>query len=265
MPAAEGRLVLITGAASGIGRVTAQAFVRRGDRVLGADLNGDNLETVSGELGGPPSFVPFRVDVTDLASVEAMAGEVLDRHGVPDVVVACAGIGLDALFTETSEAALRAVFDVNTFGVVRSIKPFVSGMVERSSGRILIVSSLVGKRGTPYYSAYSASKFALHGLADALRCELVGTGVSVGLICPGSAATDFDRHKLREGPGQKRVRPGQLAPEQVAQTILRMADSRRAELVFPLQAKLLCTLDAIAPRLVDRLLARILRGDDSKS
>jgi len=252
------RLVLITGASSGIGRATAREFVRAGARVLGIARDRQRLETVAAELGGPSQMIVLEGDVTDAAGMARLAEQVLDEFGIPDVIVANAGIGLDARFTETTDEALRAVFEVNVFGLVSSVRPFVTRMIERGSGRILFVSSIVGKRGTPHYAAYSASKFALHGLADALRTELYGSGVSVGLVCPSSTRTEFQDHLLREGPSQRRVRPRSHSPESVARAIVRMADSNRREIILGAEAKLLAFVDTLAPGLVDWFLARAL-------
>ena len=188
MTAHSGRLVLITGASAGIGRVTALAFAALGDRVVAVARSADKLDTLRGES---ERIIPIVADVTDGPAMEAMAARVLDEHGVPDVVIANAGIGLDALFVETTDEALRRVLEVNVVGVYRTARPFVGPMCERGSGRILLVSSIVGKRGVPHYTGYSASKFALHGIADALRGELWGSGVSVGVVCPASTETDF--------------------------------------------------------------------------
>jgi dehydrogenase/reductase SDR family protein 7B len=259
-----GRLVLITGASSGIGRATAVEFIRAGDRVVAVARDAARLEALRDTLEAGSNLTPIVADVTDPVAVDAMAQRVQSEIGIPDVVVANAGIGLDALFTETRDDALRAVFEVNVFGCVRTVRPFVTPMIERGSGRILLISSIVGKRGTPHYAAYSASKFALHGLADALRVELLGSGVSVGLICPSSTTTEFQQHLLREGPAQNRVRPRRHSPESVARAIVKMADSRRREIVLGFEAKLLCVADAIAPGLVDRILARaLIRPSDS--
>jgi len=121
-----------------------------------------------------------------------------------------------------------------------------------------VVSSIVGRRGVPYYSAYSASKFALHGMADALRVELARTGLSVGLVCPGSTRTEFQERIERHGPTQPRRRLSRRSAESVAAAVVRMAGSRRREIVLGLDAKALALASRLAPGLVDRLLARVL-------
>jgi len=256
--ATANRLVLITGASSGIGRAAVREFVRTGARVIGVARDRQRLEALAAELGGSSRMIALECDVTDAAGMARLAERVLAEIGLPDVIVANAGIGLDALFTETNDEALRSVFEVNVFGLARSVRPFLSGMLERGSGRILFVSSILGKRGTPHYSAYSASKFALHGMADALRAELWGSGVSVGLVCPSSTATEFQDRLTRKGPPQRRIRPRTHTAESVARLIVRMADSRRREVVIGVEAKLLALVDAVAPGFVDWFLARVL-------
>jgi len=257
-----GRTVLITGASAGIGLAATRKFVERGDRVVAVARDERRLQELTAELGGADHVVPLAADVTEAASMDAMVARVMAETGCPDVVVANAGIGLDALFTRTTDAALQKVFDVNVFGLVRTVRPFLGEMVERGSGRILLISSIVGKRGTPYYSAYSASKFALHGMADALRCETWGSGVTVGLICPSTTSTEFKDRLLREGPGQRRVRARRHTPESVAAAIVKMSTSRRREIILSAEARLLWFADAFLPGLVDRLLAGALRSEE---
>ncbi len=255
MERTDGRLVLITGASSGIGRAAALAFAARGDRVLAVARRLDALGALAA-LGERLS--PLVADVADAASMEALAQRVLVERGVPDVVVANAGIGLDALFGETGDDALRRLFETNLIGVFRTLRPFLPGMVARGSGRALVVSSIVGKRGVPHYAGYSASKFALHGMADALRSELWGTGVSVGLVCPASTETEFRSKALRQGPAQRAVRPVRRSAESVARAIVSMAASRRRERILGFEAKLLTLADTLSPALIDWLLARAL-------
>jgi short-subunit dehydrogenase len=256
----RGKLVLITGATAGIGRAAAVEFVRSGARVVGVARDLERLAELSAESGGEARLLPLRADVSDEASMEAMARSVLDGTGVPDVVVANAGVGLDALYHETRSDALRSLLEINVIGVLRTIRPFLPGMIERGSGRLLMISSVVGKRGLPHYSAYAASKFALHGMADSLHVELVGTGVSLGVVCPSSTVSEFHDRQLHEGPTQRRVRPRRHPVGPVARAIVRMAASRRREMVLSLEGKALMFVDSIAPRLVDRILARLFRN-----
>ena len=254
------RIVLITGASDGIGRVSALRFAALGDRVVAVARNEERLRELASEAGGK-AILPIVADVTDMPAMEAMVARVRKEAGLPDVIVANAGVGLDARFAEMTDEDLRTVFEVNVYGLVRTVRPFLGEMVDRGSGRILLVSSIVGKRGIPHYSAYSASKFALHGMADALRSELVGSGVSVGLVCPASTETGFQDNARRSGPGQKRIRPRRHSADSVARAIVSMAASRRREIILGFEAKLLTFADLIAPGLVDRLLARTLNPD----
>jgi dehydrogenase/reductase SDR family protein 7B len=257
-----GRTVLITGASAGIGQAATRKFIERGDRVIAVARDERRLEEVAAEFGGNSRIVTVAADVTDAGSMDAMVAEVSATVGCPDVIVANAGIGLDALFSRMTDEALRKVFDVNVFGLVRTVRPFLEKMIERGSGRVLLISSIVGKRGTPYYSAYSASKFALHGMADALRCETWNTGVTIGLICPSSTSTEFQDRLLREGPGQKRVRARRHTPESVAEAVVKMSLSRRREIILSSEARLLWFADALFPGLVDRFLAGALRSKE---
>jgi short-subunit dehydrogenase len=216
------------------------------------------LDALSEELGGAERFVPLTADVTDAASMTAMTSEVLERIGVPDVVMANAGVGLDALFVEMKEEVLQTVLDVNVLGLLRTVRPFLPPMIERGSGRVLFISSVVGKRGIPHYSGYAASKFALHGMADALHCELHGTGVSLGVVCPTSTTSEFHERILHEGPAQRRYRPRLQSAESVARAIVRMAGSRRREMILSAEARFMVFMDQIAPRLVDAFLARMM-------
>jgi len=255
----SGRRVLITGASSGIGRAAAKAFVDEGAIVLAVARSKDRLDTLAEELGLARLAI-FVADVADGPGMEALAQRILTEQGVPDVVIANAGVGMDAHFAATTDDAWRRVFEVNVFGVVRTIRPFLPGMIARGSGRILIVSSAVGKRGVPSYAAYSGSKFALHGMADALRPELVGTGVTVGIVCPSSTTTEFEDRKLRAGPPQIRVRVQKHSAESVARALVRMARSTRREIVLSPEAKLMNVLNRLAPGILDRILARVLVG-----
>lgn len=253
-----GKRVLITGASAGIGRAAAKAFVEAGAFVLAVARSTDRLDTLAADLGGPSRVATFPVDVADAAAMEALTTGILAKDGAPDVIVANAGVGLDAPFIATSDDLLKKVLDVNVFGVVRTIRPFLPAMIARRSGRILIVSSIVGKRGVPSYAAYSASKFALHGMADAIRPEICGTGVTLGIVCPSSTTTEFEDRKLREGPPQIRVRVQKHSADSVARALVKMARSRRRERVLSPEGKLMLVLNWLSPGGLDWVLSKVL-------
>ena len=251
-----GQTVLISGASAGIGAATVAAFVAEGASVVAAARSAGKLAALATRFGD--SVRTHIADVADAVSMDALVRAVLAAGGPPDVIVANAGIGLDARFSEMGDEALRRVFEVNVFGVVRTVRPFVEPMCRRGSGRILFVSSIVGRRGTPHYGAYSASKFALDGLADALAAEIHGTGVTVGVVYPSSTRTEFQNNLLREGPSQRRKRLTAHSAESVAAAIVSMARSRRRRRILGLEAQALALANLIAPRRVDALLAKML-------
>jgi len=255
----RGKRVVVTGASAGIGRATALAFAAQGALVYSTARSREGLDSVVAAASGPGKILPVVADVTDATAMSAMATWVLADGGPPDVVIANAGIGLDALFQNTTDENLRTVFDVNVFGVYRTVRPFVEPMVRRGAGRILFISSVVGKRGTPSYSAYSASKFALRGMADSLRVEIFGTGVTVGIVYPSSTTTEFRERMLRAGVAQGSFRVKRHSAESVARSILRMSRWTRRELVLSPEGKLMGVVNTIAPWLLDRVLAKALR------
>jgi short-subunit dehydrogenase len=259
----QGKRVLVTGASAGIGRAAALAFAAEGATVYATARSREGLESAAASVSGPGKIVPIVADVTDAPGMESMAARVLADGGAPDVVVANAGIGLDALFQNTTEDDLRTILDVNVLGVYRTVRPFVEPMVRRGRGRILFISSVVGKRGTPHYSAYSASKFALRGMADSLRVEVFGTGVTVGVVYPSSTTTEFRERMMRTGVSQKSFRINRHTPESVARGILRMSRSTRRDLVLSPEGKLMSFVNPIAPWLIDRILAKALKPKSS--
>jgi len=252
------KLVLITGASAGIGRASVKAFAAEGARVFAVARRREKLDQLAAELGGGDRITTFAADVADGPSMSTLAATVLERFGAPDVIVANAGIGLDARFIDSTDDAVRAVFETNVLGVYRTVRPFLPGMIARGTGRILLVSSVVGLRGTPHYSAYSGSKFALHGMADSLRSELYGSGVTVGIVCPSSTRTDFQSSALREGPSQNRVRAKTHTSESVADVLVRMARTRRRRYICSAEGRLLLFLNTVAPGFLDGMLHRIL-------
>ena len=188
-----GSTVLITGASSGIGKVTALLLAERGYVVFGTSRSEDRLAGL--RLEAERRGVDVRgvvLDINDETAVDTAMPRLLDdAGGAFDVLVNNAGYGLWGPVQSLSMAELRAQFETNFFAAVKLISSVLPSMIERRKGMIVNVSSVLGRIGTPFNGAYAASKFALEGMSEALRVELKPFGVHVALVEPGLFDTGF--------------------------------------------------------------------------
>jgi NAD(P)-dependent dehydrogenase (short-subunit alcohol dehydrogenase family) len=185
MSAAGGRIVLVTGASSGFGLCIAAYLAERGYRVYGASRS---ATTASGAT-------PLALDVTNDASVAQVIESILRREGRLDVLVNNAGFGIAGAIEDTSIEEAITQFEVNFFGVVRMCRAALPAMRRQRSGYIVNIGSIAGLVAIPYQGLYSASKFALEGLSEALRLEAGPFGVRVVLIEPGDYHTSFTQNR----------------------------------------------------------------------
>ena len=226
---ARDKVVVITGAGSGIGRATAIAFAKQGARVHVVDFHRARAEEVASQLRQHDVAAHAHVvDVRDAAALEALAEDVYRRHGRCDILVNNAGIAHSALVHETSLEDWKRVLDTNLWGVIHGVHAFVPRMIDQG-GRAHVVNtaSVAGLVAMPAMAPYCTSKFAIVGLSESLGAELAAHGIKVTAVCPGIISTDIIRAGQIDGAlaDQKRSvidfyeRRG-IPPERVARDIL---------------------------------------------
>ncbi len=180
--------VVVSGASSGLGLALARHYLERGATVAAFARRGELLQTLSAEF--PGQVFCYALDVRDLPAIQHAANDFIVRAGVPDIVIANAGVSVGTL-TEYAEDldAFQQVMDVNVLGIVKIFQPFVAAMRAAQQGTLVGIASVAGFRGLPGASAYSASKAAAISYLESLRVELHGSGVKVVTICPGYIKT----------------------------------------------------------------------------
>ncbi len=228
------KVVIVTGASAGIGQATASVLAARGWSVVCASRRGHAVEGAE----------PLVMDVDSDASVQQGTAEVLGRHGRIDAVVACAGWGVGGPFETTPLPDARALLETNFWGVARCARAALPAMRAQRSGRLVLVSSIGGVLGLPFQAYYSASKFALEGLAEAMAYEVAPFGVGVTLVEPGNVRTEFTQRRRvlePEAAGDvysaamtkalsvmERDERNGVEPAAVAKVVLKVLEGRRA-------------------------------------
>ncbi|ALC22160.1 SDR family oxidoreductase [Streptomyces pristinaespiralis] len=265
-----GRLVLVTGAASGIGRATALAFAAAGARVVAADRDAagaaDTAETCL--LTGAYDAWAEVVDVSDEQAMEELAGKVAAEYGVVDVLVNNAGIGLSGPFLDTSSEDWKKVLDVNLWGVIHGCRIFGGQMAERGQGgHIVNTASAAAYLPSRALPAYSTSKAAVLMLSECLRAELAGRDIGVTAVCPGIvntnitatarfAGVDETEEKRRQKRTARLYGLRNYPPEKVAEAILRAVVRNQAVVPVTPEARGARVLSRVSPGLL-RAFARI--------
>ncbi|MEK6674465.1 MAG: SDR family oxidoreductase [Planctomycetota bacterium] len=252
----EGRVVLITGASGGIGRACAVEFHRNGAKVVAAARSGDRLAELQNELGSD-RLEAVVMDVTDSEQRQAGLDRARQRFGFIDVLVNNAGWASFGSLLHLPAEHLDRMFALNLSAPVAMIQAVLPEMIERRSGQIVNISSVVGYQPLPRMAFYSATKAALNALSSALRMELRGSGVDVILIAPSSTNTGFFQAAEQTDTKAIRFEKGQHPPEQVARAVVRGCRNRRKEVVLSLEGKLLTVIRRISHRLADSIIRRV--------
>jgi NAD(P)-dependent dehydrogenase (short-subunit alcohol dehydrogenase family) len=252
-----GKRVLITGASSGIGRSLAEQAAAAGARVLLAARSADKLrELARGLAGGPGEALAVPADVTSEADRQRLLDAAQDHFGGLDILVNNAGLAAWGHFSGSSEEVLRQIFEVNFFGPAELMRKAVPLLVRGRQPCIVNVASMTGRRAMPAWPEYSASKFALCGLTEALRGEFARFDIDVLLIVPGLTASDLRNHMLRNDGRVKINYDKALPPDTVAARIWHAVRRNKTETVIGRDARWMLLVGKFFPRLLDRLVAR---------
>jgi NAD(P)-dependent dehydrogenase (short-subunit alcohol dehydrogenase family) len=251
--ALRGKVAVVTGASGGIGEATARELASRGASVVLASRAMDKLEALRREISATGGLaLAVETDVSDRGSVEAMVGRAVGEFGSLDVLVNNAGLGLSGRIAEVRPEDVRHVFEVNAIGPLNCIQSALVHMGQ--GGRIINVSSVVGRRAIPKVGAYCASKSALTALSDALRVEVADRGVTVTSVYPGTTSTSFRENSRRTRDEKRGWRPKGVTPDKVAQKIADAAESGPRDVYVTLPDRLFVAGVTLFPGLADRVL-----------
>lgn len=252
-----GRVAVVTGAGSGIGRGIAIALARRGCHLALADINEAGLEQTAVEAKAFGVRVSdHRLDVASREMVQKFPRQVNASHGRIDLLINNAGVALGGTFEQVPEADFDWLMDINFHGVVRMTRAFLPYLHAGDDSRIVNISSLYGLISPAGQAAYSASKFAVRGFSNALRHELEGSNVGVTVVHPGGVATSIaksarvpidapeDEIRRRKALAEKMLR---MPPEKAGEIIVRGIERRKARILVGMDAKIVSVLERIAP------------------
>ena len=251
------KVVAITGASAGIGRATAIRLARDGAAVAICARRQDRLEDTARQIvaaGG--QALPILADVTSDDAMRQFARQTVDRVGHLDVMMCNAGYGIYGESESIPPDQMHALMNVNDFGTFFAARAAIPVFKRQNSGHLIVVSSIVGKRGIPFMGAYSATKFAQVGLAESIRAELVDTPIKVSIVFPISTETEFFEVMTGHSGFATRASGPRQTPDDVAEAIARALEHPKPE-IYPLRtARGLAILNTLAPGFSDRLVKR---------
>jgi short-subunit dehydrogenase len=272
MQSLAGKVAVITGAGSGIGRALAELLAEEGCHLALADINAANLESITSALRQQDRQVSSHIlDVADRAAVFAFADAVLTHHGSAQLVINNAGVAVSQTIANLSYEDFEWIMGINFWGVVHGTKAFLPHLLENNAGHIINVSSIFGIVSMPSQGAYNASKFAVRGFTEALRQELHNSNVQVSCVHPGGIKTDIARSaRFYQGINGKSDANRAVAdfdklarttPKQAARVIVEGLKGKRPRILIGNDARLLDWIQRLLPSAYPRLLARLMRNN----
>jgi NAD(P)-dependent dehydrogenase (short-subunit alcohol dehydrogenase family) len=262
---ADGKVLVVTGAGSGIGRAVALEALRRGASVAAVDVNPTTLEETATLAGAGDRLSTNPLDITDRAAVEALPAAVAARFGAPDGLIHCAGIIQPFVkVIDLDDAAIDRVFAVNWWGTLYLTRAFLPVLLARPSGHIVLTSSMGGFLPVPGQAVYGASKAAVKLLAEALHAECRGTRVRVTVVIPGGVATNITTNSGVSIPMADAEAASQArkiaTPEQAAKAILDGMEKNAYRVLIGRDAMLMDLLYRVNPKGASAFIANQMKG-----
>jgi short-subunit dehydrogenase len=252
------KVVVITGASSGIGEESAIEFAKRKCKVVLVSRNKQNLEVVAEKIRKHNSeFLVYPCDVSNKDEVEKMGRSILEKFGRIDILVNNAGFGIYSPIHESKIEDIESQMATNYFGMVYCTKIFLPKMLEQKSGHIVNVASVAASLGIPGIAPYCASKFAMLGFSEGLYHELKGTGVGITVVSPIMVRTNFLKHQsFKSFP---KYSPMSLSSSTVAKAVIRASSSPRLEIIVPSIVRIAIWFKQTVPYLINPIIGAAFR------
>jgi len=252
--------IWITGASSGIGEAMFKTYADLGHNVIISARTKEKLNELKSQHKNAQNIHVITLDLRTSHTIDLACEEVKRLTPVIDILINNGGISQRDLAINSSLSTDRAIMEVNFFGTIHLTKNLLPSMIERKSGHIVVISSLVGKFGTPYRSTYSASKHALHGFFDSLRAELTNDKIDVTILCPGFVNTQISVNALT-GDGKKlgkmdQAQANAMSADQFAQKALKAIEQKKLEAYIGGKEILGVYIKRLLPNVFAKMVAR---------
>ena len=258
----QNKVVVITGASSGIGKACAFEFAKQGCSVMLAARDEEKLQHISRQiqqLGGNASY--RKTDVSKEEDCAALIQAAIKDFERIDILINNAGISMRAVFAEADLKVLKQLMDINFWGTVYCTK-YAMPEILKNQGSIVGVSSIAGYKGLPGRTGYSSSKFAMQGFLESLRVENLKTGIHVMVVCPGYTSSNIRNTALNKDGNQQGETPFDesklMSAEAVAAAIASGVAKRRRTVILSTQGKLTVLLNKFFPSFVDRMAYKVI-------
>ena len=253
----KNKVVIITGASSGIGKALAEIFAKRKAKIVLAARSIDKLENIGAALKDEATdILTVKTDVSKEDDCKNLIAKTIEKFGKIDILINNAGISMRALFTDTDLSVIRKLMDINFWGTVYCSK-FALPYLLKSKGSLIGVSSIAGYKGLPGRTGYSSSKFAMQGFLEVVRIENMKKGLHVLTACPGFTTSNIRNTALAADGTQQKESPRDeskmMTSEEVAERIIMAIEKRKDRLTLTTQGKMTVLLNKFFPKFMDKM------------